>query len=193
MKNKVFFTDLSGEFAKALAKYFEADGFEITTEIGVNIEYFIDTTDYRPADDDRKVGEGISEEAGREAFIRNVCEPIDLLDRCLYYMVGKKRICFLSSSASSISMSGETAGFGRNMSKAALHQILTITKNGLIERGFTFRLFDPLAGEYPAEKAAASAYVYFTRDRYFDNDADKSREDERNLLLRDAKGREIPW
>ena len=79
------------------------------------------------------------------------------------------------------------------MAKAALHNILTITKNGLIERGFTFRLFDPLTGEYPPELAAKSAYVYFTRDRYFDNDADKSREDERNLILRDAKGREIPW
>lgn len=193
MKNKVFFTDLSGEFAQALAKCFEADGFEITTEIGVNIEYFIDTTDFHPAGDDKKVGEGILAEAGREAFMKNVCEPIDLLDRCFYYMVGKKRICFLSSSASSISMSQETAGFGHNMAKAALHQILTITKNGLIERGFTFRLFDPLTGEYPPEKAAASAFVYFTRDRYIDNDDDKSREDERNLLLRDAKGREIPW
>ena len=68
MKNKVFFTDLSGEFAKALAKCFEAEGFEITTEIGVNIEYFIDTTDYYAPGDDRMIGEGISAEAGAESF-----------------------------------------------------------------------------------------------------------------------------
>ncbi len=191
--NKVFFTSLQSDFAKALAEIFKENGFEITTETGVNIEYFIDTTDYTAPGDDKAVGEGISAEAGLESYIKNVCEPLNLLDSCFYYMVGKKRICFLSSKASSISLSEETRGFGHNMAKAALHNILTITKNGLIERGFTFRLFDPLTGEYPPELAAKSAYVYFTRDRYFDNDADKSREDERNLILRDAKGREIPW
>ena len=191
--NKVYFTSLESDFAKALAECFSQNGFEVTTETGVNIEYFIDTTDYHSPLDEKKLGEGISPEAGRECYIKNVCEPLDALDRCLYYMVGKKRICFLSSKASSISLSEETTGFAHHMSKAALHNILTITKNGLIERGFTFRLFDPLTGEYPADKAAKSAFVYFTRDRYFDNDADKTREDERNLILRDAKGREIPW
>ena len=191
--NKVYFTSLESDFAKALAKRFEENGFEVTTETGINIEYFIDTTDFRPEGDDRALGEGILPEAGIRSYEKNVCEPIDKLDQCFYYMVGKKRICFLSSKESSISLSEETRGYGHHMAKAALHQILTITKNGLIERGFTFRLFDPLSGEYPAEKAADSAFVYFTRDRYIDNDVDKSREDERNLILRDAKGREIPW
>ena len=191
--NKVYFTSLESDFAKALSELFRENGFEITTETGINIEYFIDTTDETAEGDDRAIGEGLSQEAGRESFIKNVCEPLDKLDSCFYYMIGKKRICFLSSKASSISLSEETRGFGHNMAKAALHNILTITKNGLIERGFTFRLFDPMSGEVPAEEAAKSAFVYFTRDRYFDNDADKSREDERNLLLRDAKGREIPW
>ena len=191
--NKVYFTSLESDFAKALAKRFEKNGFEIVTETGINIEYFIDTTDYVPADDDRKVGEGLSKEAGIEAYEKNVCGPIDALDRCFYYMVGKKRACFLSSGKSSINWSAEESGYAHHMAKAALHQILTITKNALIERGFTFRLFDPLTGEVSPEKAADAAFVYFTRDRYSDNDADKSREDERNLLLRDAKGREIPW
>ena len=80
------------------------------------------------------------------------------------------------------------------MSRAAMHNILTITKNGLIEQGFTFRLFDPMTGEYPAEKAAAAAFVYFTRDRFRDDSSSsKFREDERNLMIRDAYGREIPW
>ena len=191
--NKAYFTSLQSDFAKTLAEIFKENGFEVTTETGVNIEYFIDTTDYIAPGDDKAVGEGISAEAGLESYRKNVCEPLDKLDSCFYYMVGKKRICFLSSKASSISMSEETRGYGHNMAKAALHNILTITKNGLIERGFTFRLFDPLTGEYPPELAAKSAYVYFTRDRYFDNDDNKSREDERNLILRDAKGREIPW
>ena len=191
--NKVYFTSLESVFSRALAERFRAAGFEITEEIGINIEYFIDTTDWHPEDDTKKVGEGISPAAGLEAYRKNVSEPLDKLDSVYYYMVGKKRICFLSSKASSINLSEETAGFGHHMAKAALHQILTITKNGLIEKGFTFRLFDPMTDEYPPEKAADSAFVYFTRDRYIDNDDNKSREDERNLLLRDAKGREIPW
>ena len=51
-----------------------------------------------------------------------------------------------------------------------------------------------MTGDYPAEKAAASAFVYFTRDRFWDDSDDsKFRQDERNLIIRDALGREIPW
>ncbi|MBR5680809.1 MAG: hypothetical protein IKX19_09165 [Clostridia bacterium] len=79
------------------------------------------------------------------------------------------------------------------MAKAALNQILTVSKNGLRERGFTFRLFDPMTGEIPPEKAAASAYAYFTRDRFDDGPGRLDRDDENNLVIRDALGREIPW
>ena len=188
-----YFTSLESDFAKELKKQFEKNGFGVTTELISGIEFFIDTTETEIPGDDKAVGEGVLPAAGELAYEKYVCEPLEKLQKVLQYMGGRKRICFLSGKASSISLSEETAGFGKNMSKAALHNILTICKNGMIEEGYTFRLFDPMTGEYPADKAAGAAFVYFTRDRYIDNDNNKSREDERNLILRDALGREIPW
>ena len=188
-----YFTTLDNDFAKALAALFEKNGFPVVTELQTGIEIFIDTTDFSPADDDRALGEGLSEEAGMEAYEKNVNEPIAKLQNAILFLSGRRRVCFLSSKASSIQYSEATTGFARNMAKAALHQILTITKNTLISRGYTFRLFDPMTGEVPVEQAAAAAFVYFTRDRYIDGPTEPTRDDELNLLLRDAKGREIPW
>ena len=43
-------------------------------------------------------------------------------------------------------------------------------------------------------RSGASSVVYFTRDRYYDeDDHNTSRYDEWILMLRDALGREIPW
>lgn len=192
--SKVYFTSLDSAFAKALSALYAAEGFEVVTEAVPGIEYFIDTTDAYVAGDDKKVGQGVSMAAAAEAYRKNVCEPLQKLEAVIPWMVGKKRICFLNSEKSSINRSAETAGFGHNMSKASINLILCLTKNGLIKRGFTFRLFDPLTGAVDTELAARSAMGYFTRDRFFDDPTDGlDRFDEENLIVRDALGREIPW
>ena len=190
--SKVYITKKEGEFALALAKVFEEKGHEVVFAPQEGVEYFIDVTDETLAGDDKRVGEGLDAEAAVLAYRKNVCEPIALLEKTLPGMVGKKRICFVNSVRASVNWSEETEGFGHNMSKAALNQILVLTKNGLIEQGFTFRLFDPLCGKVKAENAAGSAYVYITRDRFSDGD-NLFRMDERNLVVRDALGREVPW
>lgn len=190
---KVYFTRIGKDFECALASLFEKEGYEVTLEPEEGIELFIDTTDDAVIGDDRAVGEGIDIEAAAEAYRKNVCEPLYKLEKVLPFMTGKKRICFVNTKSASINYSEETRGYGHYMAKAALNQILTITKNGLIEKGFTFRLFDPLGGELSPEKAAGSAFVYFTRDRFNDGPNNRFREDERNLIVRDALGREIPW
>ena len=190
--SKVFITKKIGEFALALAKVFEEKGHEVVFEPQDGVEYFIDVTDETVAGDDKRIGEGLDAEAAALAYRKNVCEPIALLEKTLPGMVGKKRICFVNSVRASVNWSEEVAGYGHNMSKAALNQILVLTKNGLIEQGFTFRLFAPMCGKVRAENAAGSAYVYFTRDRFSDGD-NLFRMDERNLVVRDALGREIPW
>lgn len=192
--SKVYFTALESEFAAELAKVFEAQGFEVVSEPGPGIEYFIDTTDAYVEGDDKKVGEGIDMAAAAHAYRKNVCEPLAKLEAVIPWMTGKKRICFINSIKSSISWSEETAGFGHNMSKASINLILVLTKNGLIKRGFTFRLFDPMAGQVEADRAARVGFGYFTRDRFFDDPTDGlDRFDEENLIVRDALGREIPW
>ena len=190
--SKVYITSQESEFAKELAALFAQKGHEVITEPADGVEYFIDVTDAAVAGDDKRVGDGLDAAAMAEAYRKNVCEPIAKLEKVLPGMVGKKRICFINSIHASVNWSQDTAGYGHNMSKAALNQILVLTKNGLIEEGFTFRLFDPMAGRVAAKAAAGSAYVYFTRDRFSDGD-NLFRMDERNLVVRDALGREIPW
>ncbi len=189
----IFITKNDSPFASALAGFFVANGDTVTADPAVSADLFIDTTDCCDPCDDRAAGNGIDAEAAVRSFRANVSEPLALLEQILPRMTGKKRICFLTTRDASVNWSTATSGYGRNMAKAALNQILTVSKNGLRERGFTFRLFDPMTGEVPPEKAAASAYAYFTRDRFDDGPGRPERDDENNLVIRDALGREIPW
>ncbi len=189
----IFFTEIESSFSRALAGFFTANGDTVTFDPAVSADFFIDTTDCRDPCDDRAAGDGIDAEAAVRSFHVNVSEPLALLSEILPRMAGKRRICFLTTRDASVNRSMATSGYGRNMAKAALHQILTVSKNGLRKEGFTFRLFDPMTGEIPPEKAAASAYAYFTRDRFDDGPNRPDRDDENNLVIRDALGREIPW
>ena len=189
----IYFTKTDSPFARALAGFFVANGDTVTADPAVSADFFIDTTDCRDPDDDRAAGDGVDAEAAIRSFHVNVSEPLALLSEILPRMTGKRRICFLTTRDASVNWSMATSGYGRNMAKAALHQILTVSKNGLRKEGFTFRLFDPMTGEIPPEKAAASAYAYFTRDRFDDGPNRPDRDDENNLVIRDALGREIPW
>ena len=192
--SRVYFSALESDFARALAALFEAEGFEIVTEPVPGIEYYIDLTDVRVPGDDRSVGEGIDAKAAAEAYRKNVCEPLERLSRALPDMVGKKRICFLNDASASVNYCTETAGYGHGMARAALNMILMMTKIDLSDRGYTFRLFDPLEGRVPPEQAAKTAMGYFTRDRFIDDAWDGlGRNDELNLIIRDALGRELPY
>ena len=190
--SKVYISSLDREFSRELSRLFEDHGYTVTTEPEEGLEYFIDVTDRRLPEDHAAVGGGIDPKVLDQAYLENVCRPLAALEKAFPSMTGKKRICFLSSRDASVNCSEKITGYGYSMSKAALHNILTITKNTWLPEGYTFRLFDPMDGTYCQKKAAASAFRYFTQDRYLDDD-DPDRNDEKNFLLRDALGREIPW
>jgi len=78
------------------------------------------------------------------------------------------------------------------MAKAALHNFLQITRNVLAPKGFTMRAFDPSRNEVPAEAAAQAALNYFVRRRANER-GDGRRDDEENLVFRDAFGRQHAW
>jgi hypothetical protein len=67
-----------------------------------------------------------------------------------------------------------------------------MTRNKLAPKGYTFRVFDPMDREVPPEAAAESAYNYVTRRRGTEN-RDPLRDDEDNLVFRDAQGRQHCW
>ena len=190
---KVYLSEEKSVFGARLASRFREAGYEVVREPAPGLSFFIDLTDESLPSDGLSVGEGIDAGAAAEAYRRNVCLPLQRLDAAFPDMTGAKRICFLASRDASVEWSRATAGYGRLMARAALYQILTITKNTWLAKGYTFRLFDPMRGEADPEKAADAAFVYFTRDRYDDGPDNPDRNDEGNLLVRDAFGREIPW
>jgi len=67
-----------------------------------------------------------------------------------------------------------------------------MTRNKLTPKGYTFRVFDPMEGELSPEAAAEGAYNYITRRRGTENH-DPLRDDEDNLVFRDAQGRQHSW
>ncbi len=188
-----YLTRKEGAFSQRLALRFREAGYEVVFEPQKGVEFFVDLTCGPVPGDDRAAGEGIDAGAAEEAYRRIVCGPLLKLEKVFPDMTGKKRICFLASRSSSVNWSEAERGYGENMARAALYQILTITKNTRLKDGYTFRLFDPMEGEAHPEKAADAAFVYFTRDRYDDGPDNPGRNDEGNLLVRDARGREIPW
>lgn len=75
-----------------------------------------------------------------------------------------KRICAITSPASSNNATRDYADFPGHVSKAPLNMALNQLFNGLRPEGFTFRIYakDPTAGP---EKAGEFAVEYFTRNR----------------------------
>jgi NAD(P)-dependent dehydrogenase (short-subunit alcohol dehydrogenase family) len=104
-----------------------------------------------------------------------------------------KRLCFITSSEASINETTSIDGYGYKTAKAALHNFLQITRNVLAPKGYTLRVFDPMCSRtISAELAAEAALNYFIRGRGVER-GDPFRDDEGNLVFRDAYGRQHSW
>jgi NAD(P)-dependent dehydrogenase (short-subunit alcohol dehydrogenase family) len=169
------------------------------------IDIYIDVTDERsPSDshqnddrhhsDDFDVRSGLNNDVMRNLYEANVIRPMAMLEAFLPLLeVGEgKRLCYLTSAQASINETRETIGYGYKMAKAALHNFLQITRNVLVPRGFTIRAYDPMHSEVSPEMAAEAALNYFIRRRGIER-GDERRDDEDNLVFRDAYGRQHSW
>lgn len=136
----------------------------------------------------------------------NACGPLRVTEAFLPLMDKGtlKRLCFVSSEASSIGRARRTAWYGYCMSKAALNMGVKIMFNPLRPEGYTFRLYHPgwmrtymsgaknPAADLEPEEAAVPALAYFLSDLGPDSQfSDRSGED--RLVLRDWQGREWDW
>jgi len=160
----------------------------------VQIDIYIDTSDERSSSDNFTVRGGLNEKVIRELYDANVTRPMALLETFLPLIQSGegKRLCFLTSAQASINETRETDGYGYKMAKAALHNFLQITRNVLAPKGFTIRAFDPSHNEVSAKAAAQAALNYFVRRRGIER-GDERRDDEGNLVFRDAFGRQHAW
>lgn len=141
-------------------------------------------------------GQGMDYAAMQRAFNVNALGAIRAVEAFLPLMgKGKRRLCFVSSEAGSISLAHREGASGYCMSKAALNMAVRIMHNDLYPEGYTFRLYHPgwmrsyMSGAKNAradmepEEAAARALPFFLEDR----------EDEGRLALIDYQGLEWPF
>jgi len=159
-----------------------------------HIDIYIDVSDERSASDNFNVRSGINEQAVRELYDANVIRPMAMLEAFMPLLENGdgKRLCFLTSAQASINETRDVDGLGYKMAKAALHNFLQITRNVLAPKGYTIRAYDPMHRDVAAELAAEAALNYFTRRRGIEQ-GDAQRDDEGNLVFRDAYGRQHSW
>ena len=218
MQGTVLITSLRSAFDEKLAQAFVREGFcvyaigeqaidgvtllpgDLAEAAGIvaagagKIDYYLDTTDVRRADDIFTVRDGLGGDIIEALYRQNVLRPMATLEAFLSLLdQGEgKRLFYLTSSQASINETREAFHFGYNMSKAALHQFLQMIRNKLAPTGYTFRVYDPMHNEISPLAAAEGAVHYILRRRGTERD-DPRRDDEENLVFRDAEGRQHAW
>jgi NAD(P)-dependent dehydrogenase (short-subunit alcohol dehydrogenase family) len=218
MEKIILITSLENDFDKKMAEVFVREGCKVFTLGGAQIkgavplphnpaeaagllreqagklDYLLDTTDAHSPEDVFTVRDGIKSDVVEYTYRHNVLRSMALLEAFLPLLdEGEgKRLFYLTRAGASINETRDKSGFGYNMSKAALHQFIQMTRNKLAPKGYTFRVFDPMVNRIPSDAAAESAYNYITRRRGTEN-GDPRRDDEDNLVFRDAEGRQHSW
>jgi NAD(P)-dependent dehydrogenase (short-subunit alcohol dehydrogenase family) len=218
MKKIVLVTNLNTVFGEKLAAIFAREGFEVFAlgnkpiekvtllplgpyeaatalkEKTGKLDFLLDITDVQSPKDTFTVRDGIDGAVVEQVYRQNVLASMALLETFLPLLdQGEgKRLFYLTSAEASINETRRIDHFAYNMSKAALHQFIQMTRNKLAPKGYTFRVFDPMDREVSPEAAAESAYNYITRRRGTENH-DPLRDDEDNLVFRDAQGRQHSW
>ena len=218
MKGTVLISNLDMNFAGKLAAVFIREGFRVfamgdRAVEGVTLlpdkpaeaaavlknqagklDFLLDTADVQDPGDRNNIREGINRKVVERIYRKNVLNSMALLEAFLPLLEEgeAKRLFYLTRAGASINETRSVSSYGYNMTKMALHQFLHMTYNKLRPKGYTFRVFDPMDTEIPAELAAESAFNYITRRRGTEND-DPTRDDENNLFFRDAQGRQHSW
>ncbi len=214
---KLFLTCIKNDFDTALADIFKKNGWDVYFAEGryegvertgedllpylpSHIDMFIDTSRYISPADGAEVRDGLDRTAITASFTENYIKPVRYLEQVIPLMENAepgedgpvKRIVFINTEESSVNWNARTNGYGYAMARAALNNTVSTFVNKLLPLGYTFRMFDPMYDRVPAALSAASAFGYLLRDRC-DDDGDPRCQDERRLVIRDARGREIPW
>jgi NAD(P)-dependent dehydrogenase (short-subunit alcohol dehydrogenase family) len=211
----VFITALAEDFDKKLTAVFVREGHKVfaignekidgiallppdfkeaATQISSGIDIYIDVSDERSEADNFNIRDGINDDVMHKLYEANVIRPMAMLEAFMPLLeTGEgKRLCYLTSTEASINETRGVDGYGYKMAKAGLHNFLQITRNVLAPKGYTIRVFDPCKQEVSAKLSAQAAFNYFTRRRGIER-GDPQRDDEGNLVFRDAYGRQHTW
>lgn len=143
---------------------------------------------------------GISGQPGQEGFINavnvNVFGALRMTESFLPLMQdGKKRLCYVSSEAGSVTLQHREGSNSYCISKTSLNIEIRLIFNHLKPQGYTFRVYHPgwvrsymsgqksVQGKYEPEETAAAAVPQFIEDREWED----------VLVMTDVKGEAWPF
>lgn len=101
---------------------------------------------------------------------------------------GKKRLCLITSAATSTREPRETRDFAFTMTQAGLHMLWKLYFNKLRPEGFTFRVFCP-----NEDGSGLCAGQYMQMDFCYDAREEYIHSEENRIVMRDGLMREISW
>lgn len=157
------------------------------------IDMLVLNYDCCPAPDPNTILEHLDYAGLRFAYDYNTLAPLRAVQAFLPLLKkgNGRRICVVTTAASSNNCTREIDDYPGHISRAPLNMAMNQLFNGLRPDGFTFRMYckDPGAG---ADKAGAFAAEYFTRNRSNEPESYKH-SDENRLVLRDWMNIELPW
>lgn len=127
----------------------------------------------------------------------NAIGPVCMTEHFLPLMKqGRKRLCYVSSEAGSVSVAHRTEDAGYCLSKTALNMAIRMMFNDLQKDGYTFRIYHPgwvksymlgdtksTEGIYEPDESARAAFADFIKDRPCED----------VLMMTDVKGEIWPF
>lgn len=171
-----------------------ADSVTAFTE---SVDLLINNAALQAADPEVKIREAQNYDEILRLYNVNSLGPLRMVQEFLNLVEksSMKRLCFLSSEASSISASSREGWFAYCMSKSALNMAVKNLFNELNPKGFSFRLYHPgflktymlghlnEDGELSSDEAAERALNFFLN----------ALENEGELAMWDYDGNKWPW
>ena len=170
------------------------------------VDLLINNAGINPTSYLQTIREGLDYPAITHTYDVNAVGPLRVVESFLPLLDrgAVRRLCFVSTEASSIARSYRTAWYPYCMSKSALNMGVSILFNHLRPEGYTFRLYHPgwmksymrgvksTVGDMEPEEAAILALAFFLGGLADEPPADPPYDEDR-LVLRDWRGQEWPW
>jgi hypothetical protein len=167
------------EYIKNLGEQLQKLGYEVSQQETDIFVYCIDPENF--AQDDYEKMAKVYEETALN-LLKSVGRILPKMEK------GKKRLCFVTKTASSINYTETTEGFEKIV-MAACNMAITTLFNRLNPEGFTFRVF---AAENFETECPSYAAEYFLADRSMEESSHRH-SDEKRIAMRNWCEREIAW
>lgn len=183
MEQRIALTGARNSFVEALINEFRKSGHKVSSE-NEALDVFVFCIDPKECGSTEYDALFEAYENTAMRLLREVSVNLPLLE-----LGKKKRLCFITTTNSSINCTNDSNHWERILSASCNMAIKTIF-NRLNPLGYTFRVFT--VENYNNLGDASYAADYFLQDRSFE-EGSYLHSDEKRIVMRDKFEREYPW